>query len=113
MTHTPGPWKIQNAYDLAGEPGTVAALRITGADHETVLSASPYGYNEIWVKEADARLIVTAPDLLAMLSESRNAIASLPMDALGVGGDGMTHWAIRDELLDNIDRVIAQARGES
>ena len=51
-------------------------------------------------------------DLLAALEEAREAIASLPIDALGSGKDGELEWSIRDELIDKISRPIAKARGE-
>lgn len=55
-----------------------------------------------------------ALDLYAALLDARDAIYSLREDALGVGESdgGRTHWYIRDELLDGIDRAIAKAKGE-
>jgi len=52
------------------------------------------------------RKIIAA--LLAGLRLARTAIASLPRDALDIGGDGMTHWSIRDELLAKLDAAIGK-----
>ena len=51
--------------------------------------------------------------LLQRLKEARDAIESLPNDALGVNiiGDGRYHWYIKYELLDNIDAAIARGEG--
>ncbi len=50
--------------------------------------------------------------LLAMCEAAREALGSLEPDALGIGGDGVTHWYIRDELVANLDSEIAKARGD-
>ena len=50
--------------------------------------------------------------VLQRLKEARDAIASLPDDALGIstaGANERYHWYIKDELLAKIDDAIAQA----
>ena len=43
-----------------------------------------------------------------LLERCRQAITSVPDKAVfGIGGEGMTHWYLADELLDNIIRVVA------
>ena len=42
------------------------------------------------------------------LKLARAAIAGLDRDALGIGGDGVTHWSIRDELVAKLDAAIGK-----
>lgn len=65
---------------------------------------------------ANARLTEAAPDLLAACEQARKAIQSLPEDALGyeyeqTGPDDYDGWPLRDELLDQLKKAIARARG--
>ena len=64
MAHTPGPWKVQPgsgdseyAFNVvAGEPGSVVLVaNVAAEDHAT--------------RRANARLVASAPDLLAALRE--------------------------------------------
>lgn len=68
-----------------------------------------YGEN----RDANAAFIVKACNshdaLVNVLTDARNAIASLPMEALGYASDPMgqqIHWPIRDELLHRIDEAL-------
>ena len=66
MTHTEGPWKVYDAYDVYGndgQPESVNCLYVGTRSGERVIQASRYGY-EINMTEANARLVVAAPDLL-------------------------------------------------
>lgn len=56
-----------------------------------------------------------AAELGSLLAEVREALATLPVDALGTmqdgttlpsGESGMMEWSIRDELIDRITRVL-------
>ena len=55
MSHTPGPWNVERPY---GEPGTYITCP------STALVAKVWGDEDT---EANARLIASAPDLLAAL----------------------------------------------
>ena len=107
MAHTPGPWTIVHYGWLDKGKGGDFVGRIEGPNGEKVYggAGSFHAVNNL----ANARLIAAAPDLLAMLTEARKAIASLDFDALGTGETG---YAYRDELLANIDNAIAPAKGE-
>jgi len=73
-----------------------------------------------------ANLWVAAPLMQLRLKEARDAIATLPIDALGtcsapdfIGnrtGEGVdydtTQWGVRDELLGHIDDALKEAKGE-
>ena len=86
--HTPGPWNVAESYidmldDGPGAPETV----IRGMDGEAVIAvALDFGSNNPTWREANARLIAAAPDLLATL----NSIL-VGMEASGgwVGDDGL------------------------
>jgi len=45
--------------------------------------------------------------LEVLLDEARKCIRSVENRSIfGVGGDGMTHWYLADELLANIDKAL-------
>jgi len=99
--HTPGPWKIAQQYkDEANYP--IGAYRI-GTDkrdgHDVAVVQCVY-------REANARLIAAAPELLLALKELlQTAPAFLPESA--------DKWAIDDyaEALKNATKAIAKAEG--
>lgn len=70
---------------------------------------------EIYWQTQAAALRVQRDELLVACRAARDAIASLELDALGIGNSdgGRTHWYIRDELLANIDAAIAAAEEET
>jgi hypothetical protein len=45
-------------------------------------------------------------ELEAMLGVLRYELERLPEDALGVGGDGATHWWVRDALIEQINELL-------
>lgn len=45
-------------------------------------------------------------ELEAMLGVLRYELERLPEDALGVGGNGTTHWWVRDALISQIDTLL-------
>lgn len=45
-------------------------------------------------------------ELEAMLGVLRYELERLPEDALGVGGDGVTHWWVCDALISQIDELL-------
>jgi hypothetical protein len=74
---TERPYSFFNAYNLVSKAGVVASTRL-GTEEETVIQASPYGYDEIHVKEADARYVAAAcnnyPDALAEIERLRGLL---------------------------------------
>ena len=48
----------------------------------------------------------------ALLEECRKAIANVPdKSVFGIGGEGMTHWLVADELLSRIDEALGELNG--
>lgn len=67
MTHTPGPWVFSPERDthdsIIHTANAVEKHGYIGADNGGVVGSSEW----IWIKDEDARLIATAPDLLEAL----------------------------------------------
>ena len=105
MTHTPGPLSIRGLLDYAilDEKGKIIG--------EAYYKA---GLDDQRDAKANAKLWAASPLLLKRLQDARKAIASLPADILGMEVEpGTGHWFYRDELLSNIDKAIAKAKGEA
>jgi len=47
------------------------------------------------------------------LNKAISAIGSLERESLGVGGSGITHWSIRDELLEDLNQVLNETERKS
>lgn len=104
--HTPGPW--YHSCDEGNDPGH---CNVNAGPDEFM----PDGYMIATVEEVDdgthdeqreanARLIAAAPELLAALEDARDAIASLPdFDGRKFG---------RTLHVEQIDAAIRKARGE-
>ena len=68
-THTPGPWKVETRT-RSGE--FVRTTHITGPDGAHLANVGPCNI------EANARLIASAPDLLAALKRALSLVEELP-----------------------------------
>ena len=107
MVHTPGPWEARKLLcdgHMVNKTGW--EIHTPGYDVCTlVFVGAPIR------KEADARLIAAAPDLLAALHDARLVLATIAKEKYQ--GDD---WAERDEsivaCLLGIDTAIAKAKGE-
>lgn len=98
MNHTPGPWRVA---EIDGEPGAVE-IRAGTFPHYLGTVALIYDHN---AKQADARLIAAAPDLLAALRGCVEALeAAAEYDAEGGAIDSMPTPA-----LDNARTAIEKA----
>lgn len=52
--------------------------------------------------------------LRELLCQCRSAIVNVPdKKVFGIGGDGMTHWYLADELVANIDAALASKESET
>lgn len=110
--HTPGPWRVDEtkalgAYgvwtDYATHPGH------DGAGYPSlVCSMVPTVKSEITreQRDANARLIAAAPDLLAACQESLAFISEIDFALLAELLDG------RDSLLERLQAAVAKAKGE-
>lgn len=100
--HTPGPWAWGNE-DFQGLYGS-------GKDNE-VLKFIPYegmflGYNR---REANARLIVAAPDLLEALKGALDSLLYVQSEY----GDQVGGWGVRDDRIRKAREAVAKATGQS
>lgn len=103
--HTPGPWSP--CPGLAGYRFRIETMR-SNNDCEPIAECKGPD------REANARLIAAAPELLAALEEARDALRELSRHDSGVFGgdapefneDGYGYLACRA-----IDRAIAKAKG--
>ena len=65
----------------------------------------PYLTNSITIfTSGDFKQLVNG--LVERLQNCIDAIETLPQDVFGVGGDGETHWYIRDELIERAKEVL-------
>lgn len=132
---TPAPWRyrpdeyddwgaVKAPVDEEGRSFWIAQIRDPRVHEDADLSEHRSKGTDPW--EANARLVVearnsvpvllTALDRLSsdreMLREARDAIASLPEDALGYGQPAFAHdadlhrWPLRDELLSRINTAL-------
>ena len=118
--HTPGPWEVSGEiFDNDGQPET-AIQALNGA--ATVAVALEFGQNNPHIREANARLIAAAPDLLEQLKIARREIAALSQvyiamltnQATGLIDDPdhvLIAQADRD-MLNGFDAAIAKAEGQ-
>jgi hypothetical protein len=97
---SPGPWHVDGFH-------MSAVIRDKGdRQWERIAECDSDGFrNPNW--QANARLIASAPAMYALLSNCRDAIASLDEGDLGYGepGDG-SRYPIRDEFLASIDAAL-------
>ena len=71
--HTPGPWQVAvDIFDNDGMPETAIQAMNGGA---TVAVALDFGLNNPDMRQANARLIAAAPDLLEALQELVSIVA--------------------------------------
>lgn len=94
--HTPGKWSVDNRSDRADEP----AIYIDGAGYSIARIDFP---NE--EDHANARLIAAAPDLLAVLEETKLGLQFF----LESYGD---HCGRIVSLMIEIDSVLNRVEGE-
>ena len=99
-THTPGPWTVgcpngKRHYVMCGGHTVIAELPNTQAE------SSAYVIEQFHRREANARLIATAPDLLCMLQRV--------MDEICMTEAGMAHVA--PLTLEQGRAALAKARG--
>jgi hypothetical protein len=67
-----------------------------------------------WVDEV-AALEAKLEAMTTLLRECDDAITSVPdrtVFGVGIGGDGITHWNLADELLSQIDSILASSQEE-
>ena len=76
MTHTPGPWRAGGGGfgGTSGQGISICSDSGGGGFAITKFIASMYGNGDTANREADARLIAAAPDLLAALIDVRNNV---------------------------------------
>ena len=87
------------------------SIRPTAFEWSTVDDNKPeLMERESWANEA-AALEAKLEAMARLLEECRKAINNVPDKfVFGVGGDGLTHWYLADELLSNIDAAQQEGR---
>jgi hypothetical protein len=104
MSHTPGPWNA-SGWEPGGERGPWAVFA-PGAEPGRKQPAECYGPD----REANARLIAAAPDLLNALIQCRSVLIT----ALGDTPDDLDK-PVREKVIRSkmelADAAIAKARG--
>jgi len=104
------PWK--DGWCRQHHPDTEAERKLKKRErYERKFQSSPVGRLVAALDEID-RLRAVNAELVKALEDARRAIASLPDDVLGIGGDELTHWYYSHELLDKLDAALARAKGE-
>lgn len=114
--HTPGPWTFSR-WDQYGDARFYVA-QAEGAPYTpnysdvSTLIAKTVSMERVLIQEANARLIVSAPDLLKALKECRNAIQGgktiSPYDGRGDGYEQTFGIA----FVEYLNAAIAKATGE-
>jgi hypothetical protein len=105
MTHTPGPWEC-NGDSISG--GVYIPANPKAESHAFEIATIAYSErNYPWiprgeVRDANARLIESAPDLLAACKEAQNFIDQFH----GGTNDG-------EPLLDLLNAAISKAEGRT
>src|SRR5690606_38890262 len=97
LKHTPGPWIIRKLVTQAGPASRGYAIECN-EDQEQVV--------DFVYKEADARLIAAAPELLA-------ALVYLMTIADGSGRERYIQFQLTPEFLEPARAAIAKATGKS
>ena len=97
--HTPGPWKV----NLNG-----AVLSFNGDIIPHLMTLTRSGEITESEYEANARLIVAAPELLEALK-----IASKKLNALYAGRTPNDETSVIDSLIQDIESAIAKAEGRA
>lgn len=105
--HTPGPWRIGEKPTGEAHPWIVGERdmerAIFGADSiKLAVCEQWYGEPESAEAEANARLIASAPELLAALEALRGDLLRYPNDD-----------AKREMIINAADDAIAKARGDA
>lgn len=107
--YTPGPWRITehamgHPLIVADYPPAHALPRATG----DVVLASPGPHDNPELREANARLIAAAPDLLAALE-----LALSDFDNYGEVWQSDDEYGVNFYAINAIRDAIAKARGEN
>jgi hypothetical protein len=108
MTHTPGPWRLDNgAKYVSGGFRVLARSTRPKPNHAAtgeiqIAFPPPHGIDGEKEQEANARLIAAAPDLLEALEMVRDADNDRAADKMET---------IPDIARAKIDRAIAKAKG--
>ena len=104
-THTPGPWRVTEVT-TEGRIGTASGELIA-----TVFVGMTGDRLDFARKEADTRLIASAPDLLAALEAVKDAAIALEIDYRNRWGENSTTTILHNRIAEAI-AVCARAKGE-
>ena len=102
--HTPGPWKAHVAHELLN----VVADSVVSVDGLHVADVASYGAS-VATRNANARLIAAAPELLAELHSVR-----VQLEAQALGYSASELWPhVRTEIVRRISDAIQKVEGNA
>lgn len=125
---TPGPWETETINADFYEPDRITSRGISQKDGKGLNQGEDYEMFSVDDCDLIIALRNALPQILALLEageglvktarDARNALSSLPIDALGETDDGIHSWPIRDEMTAHLDAKIdaydnAAASGET
>ncbi len=103
--HTKGPWFVEIEADPDGDvPRVFVCHSGTECDVTTVCNLEPSRFASLELREANARLISAAPDLLDALKEAADMLARI-----ATGQD----WGAIEQMEQDARAAIAKAEGRS
>jgi hypothetical protein len=107
VTHTPGPWTLGRFGSIVGGP----FIKYANGEAQSQLASATVG-NEITPeeREANARLIAAAPDLLLMLERITARMNRWASHGVQCGPKGIDHDY--SELYNYAQAAIRKAKGE-
>lgn len=105
--HTPGPWKVFNAWQDHRDQ-SIEFTRI-GNDEKTVIHAEDSQVEIVAPNEADLHLITVAPELLEELEKTLDSLNAFIKEIIS---NDMIIPLWVNERKDEIEIIIAKAKGE-
>lgn len=110
--HTPGPWHAANWHPGGTWANDLAVINPAAEGWDRMLAFLP-DRGDGGRRQADARLIAAAPDLLAACEAQRAIIEHIPACALCSSGiPCATGRSLSVEARSLLDSSLAKARGE-
>ena len=107
--HTPGPWRLE-WWEYKGRPEPVLTVRTDADAVAQVMGLWRDGADDSDERQANARLIAAAPDLLAALEESERVIRWAAQEAAGrVDKEKVGGWLYH---ADQARAAIRKAKGD-
>jgi hypothetical protein len=109
--HTPGPWRLE-WWEYKGRPEPVLTVRTDADAVAQVMGLWRDGADDSDERQANARLIAAAPDLIDQLEFARDCLTELAELVENGTFDAAEHWVeANGGVWESIRAAIAKARG--